>query len=178
MLGKVAVPFLTLLFLCAPATAYQSLDVPESPTFSDNLPAKKQKRQAGELTFETKGTIEREKSDLVICSEGAATGENPEGTLKSCDAAVEAAPRNGDAYYYRGFVNYHRESYEEAAGDFTRAIDLGSSRLAESYYQRGVCKEQQRRLREAALDFRKAAEIKPDWSAARRKVEEYQWADE
>lgn len=164
--------------LFAPARAMQGLDVPESPTFGDRLSKKEERGEPNELTFEKTLSIEREKSNLIIGSEGAASGEDLGNALAACDAAVAEAPENGDAYYYRGFVLFHREKISAAEADFTSAIEFGSGRTAESYYQRGVCKERQRKLREASADFKKAAELKPDWSAARRKVEEYHWAYE
>ena len=137
---------------------------------------KKEGKGPVEQSFETTIKIEREEPPLVPCSEGAFSGENLDSALEACNAAAEEEPENGTARYYRGFVLYHKERYLEAEQDFTAAIEFGSSRLAESYYQRGACKERQRRLREAASDFKKANELKPEWSAARRKVDEYQWA--
>ena len=162
----------------APAAAFQTLDVPEQPTFSDKITKKTKSGRSAEQEFEISGSIAIEKSSLAICSEGAAYSEDLDRALGACDAAVEAAPDDGDAYYYRGVVLSHLGRYEDAEADFTAAIDHQASRLAESYYQRGVCKEEQRRLREASLDFKSAAELKPEWSAARRKVEEYHWAYE
>lgn len=161
---------------CSMATAWQSLDVPEQPTFGDNIPKKKKSGEAYELDFEIKGEIEIEKSSLVKCSESAASGENLEVAIADCNAAVEAAPDNGDAYYYRGVVLSHLGRIKQAELDFTSAISLNANRLAEAYYWRGVSKEAQRKLRDAASDFKKAAELKPEWSAARRKVDEYRWA--
>lgn len=165
-------PILIGIFLAAfSAAAAQSLDAPSAP---DRSPARA--GSTPEATFESKGIIELKRAALVDCSEGAATGENLESALQFCDAAVSADPANGDARYYRGFVLYHLERFAEAEAAFTEAIDLGADRLAESHFQRGVCREAQRRLREAAADFKAASELKPAWSAARRKVDEYQWA--
>ncbi len=162
-----------LLFLSAvlPAAAAQSLDAPALPDRS-----KKGQKSGNEVQFEIKGVVEIDKSPLVACSEGAASGEDLENALKACDVAIAQDPTNGDAQYYRGFVLYHFELYREAEEAFTAAIDLGADRLAESFFQRGACKEHQRRLREASLDFKMAHELKPEWSAARRKVDEYRWA--
>ncbi|MEZ5919744.1 MAG: tetratricopeptide repeat protein [Parvularculaceae bacterium] len=129
-----------------------------------------------ESKFKIKGEIKKEKSDLVICSEGAAYGEELEEALTACDTAVAEKPEDGDIRYYRGFVLFHMERFPDAEAAFTKAINLDARKKAESYYQRGVCKEKQRRLREAAGDFKKAADLKPEWSAARRKVKEYHWA--
>jgi len=160
------------------AAAFQTLDVPERPTFSDKIPKKQKSRRSSEQEFSITGEIEIEKSDFVACSEGAASGEDLVNALDACDAVVDAAPDDGDAYYFRGIVLSHLGRYEDAEADFTSAIEMGADRLGESYYWRGVSKEQQNRLRDAAADFRKAAEIKPEWSAARRKVDEYHWAYE
>jgi len=169
---------LLCVLIMAPSLSHalQSLDVPETPTFDDRLPRKEKQDPPVELTFEKTITIEQKKSNLVICSEGAASGENLESALEACNAAIDEAPENGEAYYYRGFVLFHLERYADAERDFTMAIDYGANHLAESYYQRGACKEQQRRLREAAADFKKAHDLKPDWYPAKRKVEEYHWA--
>lgn len=169
---------ISLLVSAPPAFALQGLDVPESRTFDDRLPRDNETGDLLEFEYEKKLTIEREISNLVICSEGAASGEDLNAALVSCDSAISEEPERGDAYYYRGFVNFHLERFAEAERDFSSAIDFATSRAAESYFQRGVCKERQRRLREAARDFEKAAQLKPDWSAARRKVEEYHWAYE
>jgi len=160
----------------APAAALQSLDVPERPVFDDKIPKKNKTKRTNEQEFEISGTIEIEKSSLVVCSEGAASGENTDAALKACDSAIEEAPDDGDAYYYRGIILSQLGRHDEAEEDFSSAIDNNANRLAESYYWRGVTKENQRKLRDAAADFKKAAELKPEWSAARRKVEEYHWA--
>lgn len=178
MLRPIAILALASLAVATPAYSFQSLDVPDGPTFGDNIPKKKQPRSSREIVFEKSTTIELKTPALVICSEGAASGEDLENALASCNAAIKESPESGDAFYYRGFVNFHLDRKTEAESDFTSAIELASPRAAESYYQRGVCKEQRRKLREAAQDFKKALELKPEWSAARRKVEEYQWAYE
>lgn len=165
----------SLLFLCDAANAGQSLDAPDRPVFGDRIP-KKAVKSSGEVTFESTATIARDKSALVLCSELAAGETESAPTIDDCDRAVSEAPDGGDAYYYRGFAHYNSGAYAKAENDFTLAIDHDTSRMAESYFQRGACKEQQRRLREAAADFKKAHELKPDWSAARRKVDEYHWA--
>jgi tetratricopeptide (TPR) repeat protein len=162
---------------CGAANAGQSLDVPDRPTFDDKIP-KKTIQSKGEVTFESTATIEIEKSALVLCSELAAGETESAPKIEDCDRAISEAPDNGDAYYYRGFAYYNSGDYSSAESDFTGAIDRDTSRLAESYFQRGACKEQQRRLRDAAADFQKAHDVKPDWSAARRKVDEYHWAYE
>ncbi|MCB2112047.1 MAG: tetratricopeptide repeat protein [Parvularculaceae bacterium] len=128
------------------------------------------------MEFEISGAIEIEKSSLVICSEGAASGDNLESALEACNDAIEEEPTDGDAYYFRGVVNSQLGKDAAAEDDFTSAIELGANRLAEAYYWRGVSKENQRKLRDAANDFQKAAELKPQWSAAQRKVAEYHWA--
>lgn len=162
----------------APAHSLPPLDAPDFPVFGDKIPKRNQPAPPQETTFEKTTTIEREKSKLVLCSEMASAEEDPDAAVLACDAAVAEDPTSGDAYYYRAFAQLSRDAYAEAEQDYTKAIELGAARLAESYYQRGACKEQQRRLREAAADFKKAAELKPEWSAARRKVEEYHWAYE
>lgn len=169
---------LTLLLVAmvdADLVTAQTLDVPEKRT----APKKMGKRSDPiESTFEKTTVIKQEKSDLVLCSEGAAQQIDPEQALASCDAAIAENPDDAEAYYYRGYNHFHLAAYEEAEADYTRAIELGTRYLAESYYQRGTCKEMQRRLRDAAADFKKAHELKPDWYPARRKVEEYHWAYE
>lgn len=155
--------------------AAQMLDVPEQ-----RMAPKKMGDRSDpiESTFEKATVIKREKSALVLCSEGAAQQIDPEEGLASCDAAIAENPDDAEAYYYRGYNHFHLAAYEEAEADYTRAIELGTHYLAESYYQRGTCREMQRRLRDAAADFKKAHELKPDWYPARRKVEEYHWAYE
>lgn len=160
----------------APAAAFQGLDVPEQRTFGEKIPKKQKTGRDADLEFEISGTIEIEKSSLVICSEGAAAGGDLEKALDACAAAIDEAPDDGDAYYYRGVILSQLGRSAEAEGDFTSAINLKANRLAESYYWRGVSREAQRKLRDAAGDFRRASELKPEWSAARRKVEEYYWA--
>ena len=169
--------FAALALVSTPALAIPpSLDVPEKRTFNDRLQREQGEPREMESEFEIKGEIKKEKSDLVVCSEGAAYGEELEDALSACDAAVVEKPEDGDIRYYRGFVLFHMERYSGAEAAFTKAIDLNARKKAESYYQRGVCKEKQRRLREAAGNFKKAADLKPEWSAARRKVKEYYWA--
>ena len=176
MLKRASIFGASCLLIVSGQSAAQSLDVPQYPSSRDRMSDKAD--APVEQEFKKTIAIEIKKSNLVICSEGAASGEDLENALAACDAAIEEAPQNGDAHYYRGFVLFHLERFEEAEQAFTSAIELGARRLAESYYQRGACKEEQRRLRDAAADFKAACELKPDWSAARRKVEEYQWAYE
>ena len=151
----------------------QELDVPEQ-----RMAPKKMGDRSDpiEFTFEKTVVIKQEKSDLVLCSEGAAQQIDPEEALASCDAAIAENPDDAEAYYYRGYNHFHLARYEEAEADYTRAIELETRYLAESYYQRGTCREMLRRLREAAADFKKAHDLKPDWYPAKRKVEEYHWA--
>jgi len=172
-----ALVFGVLFNVEAPALA-QALDVPEYRTADEKLLRASKKDDDVELSFGKTITIERTKSNLVLCSEGAASAEDLASALVACDAAIAEKPDDGDTRYFRGFVLYHLEWYGEAEAAFTAAIENGASQLAESYYQRGVCKENRRRLREAAADFKSASDLKPDWSAARRKVDEYRWAYE
>lgn len=167
---------LSLAMLAGSDASAQSLDAPDYWSVDDKKDEKSE--PPVEQEFEKTVTIERKKSNLVICSEGAASGEELESALAACNAAIEEQPQNGDAYYYRGFTFFHMGRYADAERDFTSAIDLGARWLAESYYQRGACKERQHRLREASVDFKAAHDLKPQWSAARRKVEEYHWAFE
>lgn len=153
----------------------QGLDVPYERTGPKKT---EEPSHPVESTFEKKIVIKAEKSDLVLCSEGAVQQIDPEVALASCNAAIAENPENAEAFYYRGYNHFHLARYEDAEADYTRAIELKTRYLAESYYQRGTCREMLRRLRDAAADFKKANELKPDWSPARRKVEEYHWAYE
>lgn len=139
---------------------------------------KGEKKEPVESTFESTVVIEHEKTAFEACAGGAVTLEDPEASLEICNQAAAEEPDNGDVFYYRGFHFFALDRIEEAEADFSKAIALNARRLAESYYQRGACKERQRRLREAAADFKRAHELKPDWSPARRKFEEYHWAYE
>lgn len=162
-----------------PRTSHNSLLIAAALALSGGQAyAASSPKPADGVTFESRGEIAIKKSSLVACSEGAASAEDLEVALAACDAAVAERPDSGDAQYYRGFVLFHLERYADAQEAFSAAIDLNASRLAESYYQRGVCKERQRALRDAAADFKSASDLKPEWSAARRKVEEYRWAFE
>jgi len=171
---------LLLAILCAgpfclslPMALAQSLDVPPQKTATKK---KTKKKKSVETTFEKTVIIERKPSALEICSQGAASLENLDAALEACNQAAEEDRDDGDVYYFRGFNLFHLERFSEAEDDFSKAIDLDTGYLARSYYQRGACKEYQGRLRDASEDFKKAHELRPEWSAARRKVEEYHWA--
>ncbi len=129
-------------------------------------------------TFESTIDIERKPKAIVECSERVANQEGSAEALAACEAAVAEAPDSGDPYYYRAYARYFLGDFAGAEDDCTLAIEKGARRLAESYYLRGAAKEKQKRLREAAGDFRKALELKPGWSQAQRKVDDYHWVDE
>ncbi|GJL92501.1 hypothetical protein [Hyphococcus sp.] len=112
----------------------------------------------------------------IECSQLVADQSNLDEALEVCNAAVDEAPADGDVYYYRSYVHFYRDDLAEAEADATRAIELNTSRLARAYYLRATIKERNRELREASVDFKKALELEPDWSAARRKVDDYAWA--
>jgi tetratricopeptide (TPR) repeat protein len=131
-----------------------------------------------QVTFETEIKLKQRSSSFIECANLVAEQLEPAKALEACNSAAEEDPTRGDTYYYRGFSYFYLDRYIEAEADFSRAIELGAQNLAESYFQRAVCKERQRRLRDAAADFKIAYEQKPQWSSARRKVEEYQWAYE
>jgi tetratricopeptide (TPR) repeat protein len=127
-------------------------------------------------TFETTIDIEHQPSVAQQCAIGVVEQTDLEANLDLCNAALAQAPSDANTYFYRAFNHFYLDDYAAAEADFTSAIDLGTSYLAKAYYQRGVCKEKTRRLKEASLDFKKAHELSPDWSQARRKVEDYAWA--
>jgi tetratricopeptide (TPR) repeat protein len=126
--------------------------------------------------FKTRIEIKRGADLTTQCANGVVDQTDLAATLEICNAAVAAEPDKGDNYYYRAFNHFYLDDIAAAEADFTEAIERGTNHMAKAYYQRGVCKEQTRRLREASVDFKKAHELSPDWSQARRKVEEYAWA--
>jgi tetratricopeptide (TPR) repeat protein len=130
------------------------------------------------MTVEVPIEITPKKNLKTECSQLVADQLDLDKALEVCNQAVDEAPDDGDTYYYRAYVHFYRDEMDAAETDATRAIELKTSRLAKAYYLRGTIKERNRELREASADFKKALELEPDWSAARRKVDDYAWAYE
>jgi len=130
------------------------------------------------MTVEVPIEITPKENLKVECSQLVADQSDLDQALEVCNAAAAETPDDGDIYYYRSYAHYYRDELAEAEADATRAIELNTSRLAKAYYLRATIKERNRDLREASVDFKKALELEPDWSAARRKVEDYAWAYE
>ncbi len=128
------------------------------------------------MTVEVPIEITPKRNLKTECSQLVADQSDLDEALNVCNEAVEDAPDDGDCYFFRSYVHYYRDDMDLAEADATRAIELNTSRLAKAYYLRGTIKEQQRELREASVDFKKALELSPDWAAARRKVDSYEWA--
>lgn len=147
-----------------------------NPEESGRIRKKEEPPPSGSATFETIIELDRKESLASQCANGVVDQTDLEATLEICSAALEENPSDANTYFYRAFNYFYLEDYASAEADFTQAIALGTSYEAKAYYQRGVCKEKGRRLKEASLDFKKAHELSPDWSQARRKVEEYAWA--
>lgn len=147
-----------------------------NPPQSGRIRKQEEGPAAASSTFDTVIDIDREESLSEQCANGVVEQTDLQASLDICNAALAQAPSDANTYFYRAFNHFYLEDYASAEADFTQAIALGTSYEAKAYYQRGVCKEKGRRLKEASLDFKKAHELSPNWSQARRKVEEYAWA--
>lgn len=129
-----------------------------------------------DLTIVDGFTVKRDQDLALLCAAGVSNQEDLDASLEYCNAALEENPEDADTYYYRGYNYYYLEDYPTAEADFTKAIEYNTRHLAQAYFARGAVKEHLRKLHEAAQDFKKALELSPDWSQAKRKVEEYAWA--
>ncbi len=103
--------------------------------------------------------------DLQRCAELTAPDQAEE-SLTVCTRAIESgelATRNlAIAHYNRGNAHRRLESYNAAAADFTKAIEIWPE-LDQAWNNRGGVYARLCRTDDALADFEKAMEIDPAW---------------
>ena len=91
-----------------------------------------------------------------------------EDAIKEFNLAIQANPKNANAYVNRGsiFRTLHAQDqqYDDAIKDFTKAIEVAPKDPA-GYLERGQTLVLQKQFTEALTDLNKAAELKPDDNA-------------
>ena len=79
---------------------------------------------------------------------------------------MEIAPKNAEAYYYRGLAYNHLGNYGDAIADYDRAIKL-NPKFAIALNRRGVFKSTTLDDEQGALaDLNKAIESNPEYAEA------------
>jgi len=81
--------------------------------------------------------------------------------LADLNEAVKANPKNDLAYYNRAICFDALESYEKAAENFGKVIELSSKESAVDYNNRAISYAKQNLSEKALADFAKALEIDP-----------------
>ncbi|MFP3942977.1 MAG: tetratricopeptide repeat protein [Alphaproteobacteria bacterium] len=88
------------------------------------------------------------------------------------NAALEIDPALGEAYLNRGNSRFFQKRMEEARADYSRAIELKSRDLHAAYFNRGLVHEVLGDPAAARADFEMALRVKPDFPAARARLDE------
>ncbi|MBL0388420.1 tetratricopeptide repeat protein [Tumebacillus sp. ITR2] len=65
--------------------------------------------------------------------------EDAQGAVEVLTASVQHHPQAAVLYFNRAWALQALERYEEAAEDYTQALELGSEEAQEIYFQRGAC---------------------------------------
>ena len=82
-----------------------------------------------------------------------------------CAGGASRTAETAKTYYNQGADCLKQGKYDEAIGDFTRAIEIDSG-LAEAYNNRGMAFVMKRDYDQGIRDFTKAIEIKPGLAEA------------
>lgn len=83
-----------------------------------------------------------------------------EAALADMDAAIAAAPRNGEYYAARGLMLLEYGARDEAEADFARALKHDPTQWL-AHYGRGMYAFQEQRYDEAVLHFSRAQRLAP-----------------
>lgn len=103
-----------------------------------------------------------------------AAAHNDDAAVADFNAALTWDPNLAPAYIGRGLAMMRAARYDEARGDFTRAIDLASADLHVAYFYRGEAQEASGNLLAAYHDYRKAQELAPDFQPASVELARFQ----
>lgn len=87
-----------------------------------------------------------------------------EAALQYARCLSETSPRNPNAHYTMGYVDFHRGSCDTAVQHFSRAIDLNSG-FANAYFARGHCYYRLGQRAKADSDRRSALRLCPSMAA-------------
>jgi lipoprotein NlpI len=81
--------------------------------------------------------------------------------LVLANRAVERAPKDARAYFFRGIVRGAAHKSDEAVADFDKCLEL-DPKMAESYQQRGGEYFKLAKINQSLVDFDKFLEMRPD----------------
>lgn len=175
-----AVVYLRLALYLAPDHALARL------TLADLLDRMKQVERANEAYAQIPAASPlRLNADIQVGLNLEQMGKGEE-ALQHLDAVMKAHPSDIDAVTALGNVQRSRKKYAEAAGTYSRAIDLIGARPAASYwttfYFRGTAYERAKEWSKAEADLKKALELVPGTQpGARAQVLNYlaySWVDQ
>jgi tetratricopeptide (TPR) repeat protein len=175
-----AVVYLRLALYLAPEHGLARL------TLADILDRMKQPERANEAYAQIPASSPLKlNADIQIGLNLEQMGRGDE-AIQHLDAAMKAHPDNIDVITALGNVQRSRKKYEEAAANYSRAIDLIGNQPAGNYwttfYFRGTAYERAKQWPKAEADLKKALELVPaSQPAARAQVLNYlaySWVDQ
>ncbi len=106
---------------------------------------------------------------LLNEAEARLAAEDLDGAVVVLQQAVAAAPSSALAHSKLGVAFVHRRQWEDARGEFSRAIQL-DPRYAPAHSNLGNVYREQGRLDEAIACYQKAIAIDPDYWTAHRNL--------
>ena len=92
-----------------------------------------------------------------------------ESAIADINEVLKTQPKEPNAFYYRGAINFALGKYDEAIADYTKAIDINTSRPSpQFYYERGnaYMYKSSPDNKSALADFNHVLEIAPDYKKA------------
>jgi tetratricopeptide (TPR) repeat protein len=90
--------------------------------------------------------------------------------LRDFDAAQGLHPEYGAIYLNRGNVFFHREAYDDAIAEYSKAIEAEMVEVQVAFLNRGMAHESLGHLEAAEADYRKALALEPNWGLAISKL--------
>jgi tetratricopeptide (TPR) repeat protein len=87
------------------------------------------------------------------------------------ERAVELEPKSGEVFVNRGNLFFLGEAFDKAVAEYSTALDLGLSKVHIAHYNRGLAYEKMKDYEQAASDYRRAAELAPEWTQPKEKLE-------
>ncbi len=86
-------------------------------------------------------------------------------SIEKLTQAIELAPTDANAHFYRGYAYHIKDNYDKAIADYTKAIQLKPN-LAEAYNNRGAAHRKKGDYNRAIKDLNKAIQLKPNFAEA------------
>lgn len=91
--------------------------------------------------------------------------------MNDYNAALEIQPNLAQAWNSKGNLYYLAERYDDALAAYERSLELGLPERHVAYYNLGLVYEQMGDDAEAERSYRNALELRPDWQAAKDKLQ-------